>query len=150
MLQRGDNVFFCHNGPGTDYDGIAYRIIESLGLTPFIYSGITLDTKKSTLEGELRDDFYKSKAIILLLLGQTQRRDNSNIEDNWAIPELKCSIPQGRATSQGINYFVYATTEVTKEEINNLELPINVTVVENEKHFEAVLKQNLEKIITTS
>ena len=139
MLQQRDNVFFSDNGQGmTDYIAIAFRTIETLGLTPFVYGGTGLDVKKSNLDREIRDDFYKSK-VAVLLLGTGQGW--SSIEDNLAIPELP------HAISFRIVCFVYVTAETSKEEIKKLNLPVEVIKVRDKEHFEASLRKNLEQLM---
>lgn len=144
MLREGDNVFFCHSSAGMwDYNEAAWRTIKSLGLTPFFHGGLTLDVKDSNLDREVRDDFHKSNVVVVLLLGKKQRREGSSVGDNWAIPELKWVI------SNGIAGFVYTTDEVTQEEINSLDLPVDVVIVKDLNHFETTLRQDLEQLMTT-
>lgn len=142
MLQQGDNVFFSDNSRGmTDYMGVAFRTIEALGLTPFVYGGIGLDVRKSKIDREIRDDFYQSR-VVVLLLGTGQGW--SSIEDNWVIPELE------HAILLGIVCFVYVTAETTEEYIQSLSLPVEVIKVRDKDHFETSLRQNLEQLMVAS
>ena len=145
MIEEGDKVFFCYVGlPSAteDYNGIAWRTIENLELIPIVYGNATLDVEKSNVGREIRRDFRESEAIVVLLFGKSQRRENSGIGDNWAIPKLP------EAVSQGTDCLVCATTEVTEEEIKNLKLPIDVVTVKDESHFETILRQYLKKVMT--
>ena len=142
MIEEGDKVFFCYAGlPSVtgDYGSIAWRAIENLGLIPIVYGNATLDIEKSNLAKEILKDFHESEAIVVLLFGKKQRRENSSVGDNWAIPKLPAAI------SQGTNCLVCATAEVTKNEIKSLKLPVDVVTVKDEGQFETILRQYLEK-----
>lgn len=143
MLQRGDRVFFSNNsaaGP-TGYSDAASQTIRALGLVPLVYEGAGLNVRNSNLDREIRDDFYQSKVVVLLLgTGQRWR----SIEDNWAIPELE------HAISIEMGCFVYVTAEMSEEELTRLQLPIDAVVVRDEDHFAATLRQNLEQLMITS
>lgn len=142
MLQQGDKVFFSDNGESiTDYSSMASRTIQTLGLTPLVYGGTGLNVRTSTLDKEIRDDFYQSK-VVVLVLGKGEKW--KSIGDNWAIPELD------HAISSGIKCFVYITSQITEEEIRSISLPINPVIVRHEKHFGTILKQSLEQLLASS
>lgn len=142
MLQKNDKVFYCDNGRGvSSYRGAASKTIQTLGLTPLVYGGAGLGARNSNIDKEIRDDFYKSK-VVVLLIGEGGKW--MSIEDNWALPELETAI------SKGIDCLVYITSGLTELGIRRLHLTSSVIAVNNEKHFESSLKQNLERLMIVS
>ncbi len=140
MLQQGDRIFYTDNFEGTsnEYCFAAIKVIKDLSLAPFFYVGTDLKTRRSSLDAEIREDFYKAKAIILVLgRGGGWRRN----EDNWAIPEMK------HAFSMGIKCLIYTTAKMTEEEVKSLQLPVDPIVIKDEKELEVILKQTLEKLL---
>lgn len=140
MIRQGDKVFFSVNSAGpSSYTGPAFQTIQALGLVPLVYAGAGLDINKSNLDREMRDDFYQSKVVLLLLgTGQGWR----SIGDNWAILEMN------HALSMGIECLFYIMDEVTQEQVRNLNLPIDAVVIRDENHFTATLKQDLQQLMT--
>lgn len=138
MIQKGENVFYTDNSAGSkEYFHVAYRIISSLDLVPFCYSGIDLKTRGSSLDKEIRDDFYASKVVTILSGAGPQWRD---VFDNWVIPELSI------AEAHGMKILSYAMTPVSEEE------PLRVTsdspaLVENIEDFETILRRDLQDLL---
>lgn len=141
MINPGDKVFYSDNKKGEEifkYSNIAVRIIEELGLIPLKYVGIELGTRNSSLDKDIREDFFQSKVVILLLGKGDERED---IIDHWAIPELEIAI------SMGIACFIYITSELTEEEIQGLGLPVEPVMIDNENQFAVNLRQTLNQLM---
>lgn len=137
MLKQGDIVFYTDNNKNvtSEYHINAIKIITDLQLTPFHYTGLDLKTRGSSLDTEIRDDFYKAKVVILVL-----GKDNNwrNTEDNWVIPELSY------ANEHGIKCLIYTTAPLTETE--NKLLPLNPFFIRNLEHFEITLRADLEQL----
>jgi len=111
MITAGDNVFYTDNQKITagSFHPVAVNVIRSFSLIPIFYMGACPDVKGSSLEREISDDFYRSKAVVIVL---GKGGDWRSIEDVWAIPELPLAL------SSRIECLVYRTREVSKTEID--------------------------------
>ena len=137
MLKQGDRVFYTDNNRSlrSEYCKIAKKTIVDLGLIPYYYTGIDLKTEGSSLDTEIRDDFYSAKVVILVLGKDKKWRD---IEDNWVIPELPFAI------KQGIKFLIYTTNPLIEEEIKRL--PVKPFFIEGQEHFKNTLRADLEHL----
>lgn len=139
LIKTGDSIFYTDNQKlvGT-FHLAAVDVIKSLGLTPVFYMGADLSVKNTWIDRQIRDLFYKSRAVVIVLgKGEGWR----GIEDVWAIPELPF------AASSGIECLAYRTPEVSKAEIDALSLPVNPTEIENEERFKVALEQDLKHLM---
>jgi hypothetical protein len=137
MLTQGDIVFYTDNTKSvqSEYHIIAVKSIIDLHLAPIHYLGIDLTSRGSSLDTELRGDFYKAKVVILVLGKDDNWRDTA---DNWVIPELS------HAIKLGIKCLIYTTALLTETE--NKLLPFNPTFISNLEHFEITLRADLGKL----
>lgn len=110
-------------------------------MIPVYYQGIGLGARNSNVDKDIRDYFCQSKVIILLLGKGEEWR---GISDHWPIPELEIAV------SMGIACFIYTTTEIMEEEVENLGLPVKTVIINDEDHFATTLKQNLSQLIITT
>ena len=70
--------------------------MQDVGFVPIVYTGIGQASRQSTVDRQLRDDFYRAEIAVVRLAGNFPL-------DNWAIPELaihkrclvySCAIPE--------------------------------------------------------
>ncbi|RJR46748.1 MAG: hypothetical protein C4576_10580 [Desulfobacteraceae bacterium] len=140
MLTPGDSVFYTHNqdSPGT-FGPVAVEVIRNLGLIPLVYIGAGTDVRNSSLDREIREDFYRSKAAIIVLgKGKTWRE----LGDMWVLPELHS------AFSTGLECLVYRTMDVNDEEIERLRLPVKTVEISGEDDFRAAIGRDLKRLVT--
>ena len=135
MLKKEDNVFVSGD---QDYCYLAFDIIQSYGLIPFVYANAGLSIRNSSLDREIRDDFYQCKATILILHGKGE-----TLGDNWALPELKHS------TLADLPCFIYVLEDIDERQIKGLDLPIDPVVVKDKNHFKLLLKKDLQRLMNT-
>ena len=136
MLVKGDRVFFCTNSAASlDYWTAAFQIIQSLGLIPLTYAGLRTAARDSNINREARDDLYKSKVWILFLAADKAVA----ITDHWALPEVN---HKGDKV-----LLVYAVDTISRKELAQLALPVNVVSVKDAPQFSADLKQQLENLL---
>ncbi|MAH07556.1 hypothetical protein CMI38_04890 [Candidatus Pacearchaeota archaeon] len=147
MLQKGERIFFCTNidikqsiGYNEVRFGFADRLVESLGLSLDFYVGVGLRAIKSILNREILDSYHQSKVLVLLIAEHQGR----SIEDNWAMPRIE------EAVSSGKECLIYVTAETPQEKIQNLNLPVEFTVVNDKDHFEDSLKKDLSRLMNKS
>lgn len=138
MIQRGDNIFYTDNQRESTYCPIAVRIIQDLGLIPYFYKGAGLSVRNSSLDREIRDDFYNAKVVVIVLGKGNEWR---NIDDNWATPELECT------ARFGISCLIYSSVELSLEEVKLLKLPFNPVVVKDETDFSVIFEHDLQKLM---
>jgi len=101
---------------------------------PLIYRRIRLTTRASSVDREIREDFYKSKIVVVLLgIGD----DWLDIRDNWVFPEL------AYAASAGMRILAYVTEEVRQTEVDSLGLPVSCGTVADEASFAKLLAEDL-------
>lgn len=134
MTARGSRVVVC----GSEAKGFclpAIRVIESLGLVPLIHEGARLLVRESSADAELRDDFYKSE-IVVVVLDSTDPRDASN---NWALPELPNIGDRA--------LLIYASGGVSSREVQHLNLPIKVEFVKTSEEFLSKLSSRLQQTV---
>lgn len=144
MLHKGDSVFYCDNNAGSGFNGVAFRTVKNLGLTPLVYAGVGLEVRKSSLDKEIRDDFYRSK-VVVVLVGSHKGWKNSG--DCWALPELAV------AESKGIDVLIYAVSDTAGNDALALlsptheSKPLSFTEVANTDEFETALQDHLQDLI---
>ncbi len=137
MLAKGDRVIFCASR-ATGRLPVVNEIIRSLGLVPLVYEGISKKGRSSSLDKELRHDFYGARFRVLMLEPDV----TGSFEDNWAIPELK-HVPSDRL-------LIYTTEVMPDQEIKRLELPVNPVHVKNAADFESDFRSRLERILRSA
>lgn len=138
MIQKGENVFYTdNNADSSEYSGVAYQTISSLDLMPLCFAGIDLNTRGSSLDKEIRDDFYASKVVVILIGSGPQWRD---ARDNWVFAELS------RAQTFEMKILSYVLTPVSDEEPFCLT-PDSPALVENIKDFESILRKDLQDLL---
>ncbi len=137
MLGAGDRIFYADNGSqDSQYCQAAIKVIQDLGLIYFFYQGAGLDARRSSLDREIRDDFYNAKVVVVVLgRGKGWR----SMEDIWALPELK------HAAEMGIKCLVYTTENITEEELKSLELPVPPVFIKDVNDFRTTLRKDLER-----
>jgi len=140
MITAGDSIFYTDNQKITagSFHPVAVNVIRSLSLIPIFYMGAGLNVEGSSLGREIRDDFYRSKAVVIVL---GKGEDWRSVKDVWAIPELPLAL------SSRIECLIYRTREVSKAEIDALCLPVNAEEIENEDHFKMSLEQDLKHLM---
>lgn len=131
MINIGDRVIVCSSRASCIGSGVR-RIIESFGLVPFIYEGVNLRTRSSTLDREIRDDFYSAKLIVVLL----NPLKGALLSDNWAIPELPYVTDR--------HVVIFASDQVPSDDVKQLKLPV---IVIEEAQFESRLQSYLKHLI---
>jgi hypothetical protein len=130
-------VFYVDNAPHTaSYHKSACDVIRAMNFVPLIYRGITLTTRTSSVDREIREDFYKSKIVILLLGVGNGWLD---MRDNWVFPEL------AYAASAGMRILAYLTEEVGQTEVDSLGLPVSYGIVGDEASFAKLLAEDLRR-----
>lgn len=134
-LASGDRVILCVSSASGVYAGVHSRIrkiIDSFGLVPLIYEGARLRVRESSLDREIRDDFYSAHLIVILL-------DGGSLSDNWALPEV--------AHTADRPLLVYASSNASSDDIKNLALPVDVALVSGEEEFASLLRDQLRQFM---
>jgi len=137
-LASGDRVILCVSSASGVYAGPHARtreIISSLGLEPLIYEGVRLSVREGSLDREIRDDFYSAHLKVILL----DVKQGEPLSDNWALPEV--------AHIDKRQLLVYASSNVTPDEIKRLNLPVNVMLVGGEEEFVGLLRNQLSQLM---
>lgn len=137
-LASGDRVFLCVNSARGVYAAAHARtreIIGSFGLVPLIYEGARLSVRESSLDRQIRDDFYSAHLIVILL----DVKQGEPLSDNWALPEV-AHIDKG-------TLLVYASSNASSDEIKNLNLPVDVVLVSGEEEFVGQLQNQLRQLM---
>jgi hypothetical protein len=102
MGNGNQTVCFCDNGPEGQAYAKAYRdVVNEENLTPISHVGAGRDVRTSSLDRELRDDFYNAVVLIVRLSGAEPL-------DNWAVPELGQSDEKSPVVRSGKKYLIYA------------------------------------------
>ena len=66
MLQKGERVFYADNSK--DYltrCGVFGQVVRDMGLEPVLYGGVGNMVRQSSVDSEIRNDFYTARAIVL-------------------------------------------------------------------------------------
>jgi len=138
MLKKGDKVFYSDNGVvSPNFMSIAFHTIKKLGLIPLVYSGAKQNIKKSNLDREIRDDFYESK-LVIIMLGKTNGIES--VKDEWVLLEID------HAINLGIQVIIYLTKEISEEEKIGLNFPVKPITIRDLNHFESLLEGNLRRL----
>lgn len=136
-LASGDRVILCVSSASGVYAAAHARtrkIIESFGLVPLIYEGVRLRVRESTLDRELRDDFYSAHLIVILL----DVKKGEPLSDNWALSEVKHVAQRP--------LLVYAPSSASSDDIKKLDLPVDVVLVSGEDEFASKLQNQLRQL----
>ena len=136
MLQRNDCVFYCDNRSTNEYFTIASSVIRDIGLVPLAYRGVGLSARKSNLDKELREDFFRAKAIVILL-GMGEGWNSDDPMDSWAIQELK--------HVSSATLLVYTVSDIPD---NTLSVSYNITKIGNAGEFKKSLTSKLQLLTT--
>jgi hypothetical protein len=76
------SVIYCDNGPNSEQYGEVFTdVVRAIGLRPIVYRGVGAASRRSTLDRELRDDFYQGALAVVRLAGEEPL-------DNWAVAEF--------------------------------------------------------------
>jgi hypothetical protein len=133
VLYPDDDVFYGDNcEPSSergDYIEAFTDVVRSLGLRPVFYNGAGADTKNSSLDREIRDDFYKAKAAVI-------RVSPPKLEDNWVVDERK----NAPSTSQHSIFLVYSMAA-----ISDLSWAAGSIQISSAKEFSTSLRAELSK-----
>lgn len=138
QLASGDRVILCVSSASGVYAGVHARtrkIIDSFGLVPLIYEGVRLRVRESSLDREIRDDFYSAHLIVILL----DVRQGEPLSDNWALPEV--------AHIAKRPLLVYASSNASSGDIKKLNLPVDVVLVSSEEEFVKDLRHRIEQLM---
>jgi hypothetical protein len=140
MLRKGDAVFLSHVG-GTSqcFFACARECIKSLGLIAYAYENCEPQLVQSTLDREIREDFYNSKAVVVVL-EPTVSGGTNRIPDFWARRELS------HALDRGIPVLVYVVSETPAQAEDATPIPV-YGVVTNESDLAAILTHNLQQLM---
>lgn len=137
-LTSGNRVILCVSSASGVYAGVHARIrkiIESFGLVPLIYEGARLKARESSLDRELRDDFYSAHLIVILL----DAKHGEPLSDNWALPEVTHIAKK--------SLLVYASSNASSDDITKLKLPVDVVLVSGEDEFVSQLQNQLRQLV---
>lgn len=138
-LAIGDRVILCVSSASGVYAAAQTRIrniIESFGLVPLIYEGVRLRVRESSLDREIRDDFYSADLIVILL----DVKEGEPLSDNWALPEIK------HISKRPL--LVCASSSASSDEIKKLNLPIDVVLVDGKEDFADHLQKQLTQLMS--
>ena len=142
MIRKGDRVFFADNSKGYLERCKAFTsAVRDAGLVPLSYGGAGTAVRQSTLDREIRDDFYGAQAIVLYF-GTPE--NNSNYEDHWALSELKHRI------GTNVDFLVYVSEDFPVGILQQFGYVGQHRVLSNSDQFGAVLRSDLERIIEHS
>ena len=137
-LASGDRVILCVSSASGVYAGVHARtreIIDSFGLVPLIYEGVRLRVRESSLDREIRDDFYSAHLIVILL----DVKQEEPLSDNWALPEVTHIAERP--------LLVYASSSASSDYIKKLSLPVDVVLVSGEEEFASQLQNQLRQLM---
>jgi hypothetical protein len=71
MADANSSIIYCDNGPYSDiYCAVFSDVVRSLGLRPVFYSGVGANIRNSSLDRELRDNFYNAGLAVVRLAGE--------------------------------------------------------------------------------
>jgi len=144
MLKRGDHVFFAENSEESGvlngkYGFEFYRIAGTeLGLFAIYYQGAKLEIRESSLDREMRNDFYGSRALALYL---GTPKPGSTHHDNWVLPELK------HAIAQGMECLIYVSPTFPRELLKQYGYENAPKIVHTKAEFCSVLLDDLKRLV---
>lgn len=137
MLVKGNRVLFCSARAAGRASAIS-TIIRSLGLMPLIHEGLREGVRNSSIDREVRDDFYGAEFRVILL----EEDATGPVDDHWAIKELE-HVPSDRL-------LIYSTKEMTSAEIERLALPMAPIHVKSALELENALRTQLASLLEDS
>lgn len=135
MLSVIRSVIYCEGGR----DGLGFNIpfIETArerGFHPVWYLGVDLSTRRSTIDRELRNDFYRAEIRVVMLTGDDPL-------DHWAVPEL----PHCREYCK--KHLVYASVATDESWEKAIEgVPVRIQRLSGVNEFRIRLAEDLVRV----
>jgi hypothetical protein len=116
-------AFYCDNGgaQSIEYQKSFWRVADSLNYDGSAYGGLSLESRQSNLDREIRDAFYSADVIVALF--------NQDPANSWAFSEL------GHVNSKKI--FAFVTPSINLEALSTAD---NLMIVADAEDFERKLK----------
>ncbi len=138
MLQKGERVFFADNSKDDQARCAVFaRTTRDLGLVPVSYSGAGTAVRHSSLDREIRNDFYAARAVVLYF---GTPKEGSSHGDHWVLREIR------HVASAGVPCLVYVSEDFPKEILVNHGYQ-NEPKVTSEADFGAALGRDLASLI---
>jgi hypothetical protein len=140
LLQKGERVFFADNSEGDQaHCELFARTARALGLETVFHAGAGAAVRHSSLDREIRNDFYAARAVVLYFGAP---KEGSNHEDHWVLPEIR------HVANTGVPCLVYVSENFPKAILANhgYQSEPNVTT---EADFSAILQRDLASLINS-
>ncbi len=138
MLQKGERVFFADNSKDYQVRCEVFRgTVQGMGLEPAIYAGAGNAVRQSSLDRDMRDDFYAARAIVLYF---GSPKEGSDHEDHWVLQEIKHVI------ESGVPCLVYVSKDFPRDILVKHAHNGEVEVLSTEVEFSTALQRDLAKL----
>lgn len=110
-----------------------------MALQPVVYSGAGNAERQSTLDRELRDDFYAARAIVLYFGSPKQGGD---YEDHWVLQEIRHII------GSSVPCLVYVSNDFPRAILAKHGYDQEPKIVSTNADFGTALQRDLSNLIT--
>jgi hypothetical protein len=114
------------------------RTVRDLGLVPVFHGGAGAAVRQSNQDGEMRDDFYGARAIVLYF---GSPKEGSHYEDHWALSEIK------HAVASGVDCLVYVSQDFPKAVLAKHGYSREPKVLSAEDDLGAALRSDLGNLL---
>jgi len=139
MIKKGEPVLFADNSKGYLERCDAFeRAAKDVGLIPIHYGGVGARVRESNLDKEIRDDFWRARAVVLYFGAPGE---GSNYEDHWVLPEIRHCI------ATAIDCLIYVSDDFPHAILRKYGYALQPKVLSSRDDFGAVLRSDLEEII---
>ena len=137
MLQKGERVFFADNSRDDQARcDIFRRTVQGMGLQPVFYAGAGKAVRQITLDGEMRDDFYGARAIVLYF---GPPKEGSDHEDHWVLHEIR------HVVERGLPCLVYVSEDFPGDILAKHGYLGHAEVLSSETDFATALQRDLAR-----
>jgi hypothetical protein len=141
VLQKGERVFYADNSK--DYlirCGVFGQVVRDMGLEPVLYGGVGNMVRQSSVDSEIRNDFYTARAIVLYFGSPKQGSDH---EDNWVLEEIR------HVAESVVPCLLYVSKDFPREILVERGYHREPEVVSSEAEFSIALQRDLAKLIAS-
>jgi hypothetical protein len=138
VLQNGERVFFADNSKGGQARADVFqKTVRGMGFVPVFYVGAGSAVRQSSLDSEMRGDFYSARAIVLYFGSPVE---GSNDEDHWVLDEL------GHAIASGTPSLIYVSKDFPRDVLAKHGYRQDPEVLMTDADFGAALRRDLAKL----